>query len=326
MHKILFSLFLIFFGLTFGYTIQIMVNAGKIKLPLPLDELRKGIQKTVLLSIVPTTVLGAIWILDLSDLRIIALPFVGALHFITGGAIAIAGAKIMGLSRKETGSLFSCGFFTNIGSMGGLVAYVLLGESGFALVPVYKIIGEVIYYAVGFPVAKYFSSSTVKDETLLQIIKRVSRDIFVRVSLIAISTGAVLNLLGVPRPDFYKNINALFIPMSAFLMLTAIGMAMHFGSVRKYKREYALIACIKFVLMPFILGSLALLLGFDELMNGLVLKVVVILSFMPVAFTALVPPSIYDLDLDLANACWLVTTSGLALIIPFLSVTMRLMG
>lgn len=326
MHKILFSLFLIFFGLTFGYTIQIMVNAGKIKLPLPLDVLRKGIQKTVLLSIVPTTVLGAIWILDLSDLRIIALPFVGALHFITGGAIAIVGAKIMGLSRKETGSLFSCGFFTNIGSMGGLVAYVLLGESGFALVPVYKIIGEVIYYAVGFPVAKYFSSSTVKDETLLQIIKRVSRDIFVRVSLIAISTGAVLNLLGVPRPDFYKSINALFIPMSAFLMLTAIGMAMHFGSVRKYKREYALIACIKFVLMPFILGSLALLLGFDELMNGLVLKVVVILSFMPVAFTALVPPSIYDLDLDLANACWLVTTSGLVLIIPFLSVTMRLMG
>jgi hypothetical protein len=41
---------------------------------------------------------------------------------------------------------------------------------------------------------------------------------------------------------------------------------------------------------------------------------------------ALVPLSIYDLDLGLANACWLVTTAGLGLIIPFLSVVMRLMG
>jgi hypothetical protein len=45
-----------------------------------------------------------------------------------------------------------------------------------------------------------------------------------------------------------------------------------------------------------------------------------ILSSMPVAFNALIPPSIYDLDLDLANACWFFTTSALIVVLPVLLV------
>jgi len=37
-----------------------------------------------------------------------------------------------------------------------------------------------------------------------------------------------------------------------------------------------------------------------------------------VAFNALIPPSIYDLDLDLANSCWFVTTALLAIVLPAL--------
>jgi len=36
-----------------------------------------------------------------------------------------------------------------------------------------------------------------------------------------------------------------------------------------------------------------------------------ILSSAPVVFTALIPPSIYNLDLDLSNACWLTSTLAL---------------
>ncbi len=326
MHKIIFSLGLIFFGLSFGYSIQILVRTGKLRLPIHIDYLRKGIQKGVLLFVVPVTVMGAIWIMNLEDMRIVALPFMGAFHFLLGGTIAIFGARLFRLDKKETGSLFCCGFFTNIGSVGGLITYMLLGEKGFALVPVYKVIGDIIYYAVGFPVAKFFSTSSVKKESAGVVLKRVSRDIFVIASLVAITIGTALNLAGIERPFFYTKINALFIPTSAFLMLTSIGLAMSFGKVKNYKRECFLISCIKFIIMPVVLGSLALLLGFGQLMGGLVLKVVVILSFMPVAFTALVPPSIYELDLDLANACWLVTTLCLVFIIPFLSVVMSFLG
>ncbi|HQL90727.1 MAG TPA: hypothetical protein PLQ15_09005 [Syntrophales bacterium] len=48
-----------------------------------------------------------------------------------------------------------------------------------------------------------------------------------------------------------------------------------------------------------------------------------ILSSMPVAFNALIPPSIYDLDLDLANSCWFVTTALLVFVLPALLVIIQ---
>ena len=39
---------------------------------------------------------------------------------------------------------------------------------------------------------------------------------------------------------------------------------------------------------------------------------------MSLSFNALIPPSIYDLDLDLANSCWFVTTALLAIVLPVL--------
>ena len=43
---------------------------------------------------------------------------------------------------------------------------------------------------------------------------------------------------------------------------------------------------------------------------------------MPVAFNALVPPSIFGFDLDLANSAWIVTTGLLAVIVPVLYLTL----
>lgn len=48
--------------------------------------------------------------------------------------------------------------------------------------------------------------------------------------------------------------------------------------------------------------------------TGLILN----LSGMPVGFIAMVPPTLYDLDIDLANACWLLTNGLLVVMIPLL--------
>ena len=59
--------------------------------------------------------------------------------------------------------------------------------------------------------------------------------------------------------------------------------------------------------------------------GGLPLKVVTILSAMPVAMNALIPPSLFRLDLDLANACWVFTTMELVVILPVLVIILPLM-
>jgi hypothetical protein len=106
------------------------------------------------------------------------------------------------------------------------------------------------------------------------------------------------------------------VPLLTLLLLVSIGMAMKFRKIGAYLRECLSISLIKFILVPVLVCLPAYFLGYGSIQNGLPLKVVLILSSMPVAFNALIPPSIYNLDLDLANSCWFFTTAMLVVILP----------
>jgi hypothetical protein len=53
MEKLFFSLGLIITGLALGYIVQIMAAAGSLSLPVPVADLRKILQKTGLLFVMP---------------------------------------------------------------------------------------------------------------------------------------------------------------------------------------------------------------------------------------------------------------------------------
>lgn len=314
-----FSIGIIFFGLTIGYIIQQLEQRKIIRLSISLEEFRKLLQKIAILFFIPISSIGAIWIIKIEDVKIALLPFLGIFALIVGGVLGLVAAKLLKLNRKGSGSMFTCGSFSNISSIGGVICYLFLGEKGYALFSLYKLFEVVTYFAIGFPIAKLFSSKVTIKENIISRLKTVFTDIFVVVALASIAIGAFLNLSGIERPEFYTMINAIFIPLGTVLMLISIGLGMKFRKVRNYINECLAISAIKFILVPLIISTMAFLLGYGEIEGGLPLKVVIILSSMPVAFTALIPPSIYDLDLDLANSCWLVTTLSMALILPLLS-------
>ena len=318
MSKFLFSFAVIAFGLSLGYFIQTASSRGLFKLPLGIDQLRKLLQKVALLFVNPVTVVGAIWIVDIKALSLAALPVLGAGAILLGGALALGAANLMGLESKQTGAFFACGSFTNIGSIGALICFMFLGERGFALVPIYKLFEEVTYYGVGFPVAKYYSDIHGVGVSPWERLRGMARDPFILVALSAITLGALLNASGLERPAFFHTLNSVFIPAGTTLLLVSIGLAMKFKRVKRYLRECFAVSAIKFLLVPLTLFSVAYLIGFGNIMGGLPLKVVTILSAMPVAFNALIPPSIYDLDLDLANSCWFFTTAALVVVLPAL--------
>lgn len=83
-------------------------------------------------------------------------------------------------------------------------------------------------------------------------------------------------------------------------------------------------AAIKFLILPAAVTSVGILLDYGKMLDGLPLKVLIILSSMPVGFLALVPPVLYDLDVDLANSCWLFTTALLAMVLLELHVIVNL--
>ena len=317
MAKFIYSFSIIFLGLLSGYGVQILVQRGRLNLPVPIDELRKLLQKTALLFINPIAIVGAIWVASIQDVRLAALPFNGLFALISGGILALIAARLLRLEPRKTGAMFCCGSFTNIGSIGALICFIFLGETGFALVPIYKLFEELSYYAVGFPIAKYYSIGG-KDERITQRLKGLVKDPFIIVALSSIILGGLLNISAVNRPVAFKSIVAVCVPLGTVLLLASIGMALKFRRVQDYIKECMAVSIIKFLLVPVLTVSLAYLIGFDTIDNGLPLKVIFILSAMPVAFNALIPPSIYDLDIDLANSCWFFTTAMLVVVLPLL--------
>jgi len=319
MLKFIFTFGLIVSGLSIGYGIQALVRRKVFDLPLPLlDRLRRFLVKLVLLFFNPIAIVGALWTLRMNDGRLAAFPVLEVFAILLGGFLALGASRILRLERRRTGSLFACGFFTNTYSIGGLVCYFFLGEMGFAFVAFYRVFEELMYYGVGFPVARLYGADTYEKETWRDKVKRLGTDIFVLVSLASLLTGGLLNLSGLKRPEIYQSINSVLIPLGTLVFLVSIGLAMRIRKIQDYLKECVAVSAVKFLIVPVILTLTAFLLGYGMIEEGLPLKVVMILSSMPVAFTSLVPPALYDLDIDLANSCWLFTTSLLVVVLPVL--------
>lgn len=318
MDKVLFSLTVIVTGLGLGWAVRMAVDAGRLRLPVELPRLRVALQKIALLWVLPLTYCGAIWNLSLKNVELAAMPFVGASAFLMGGVLALGAARLLKLEARQTGAFYCCGSFTNIGAVGAMVCHTFLGEAGFALVPAYKLFEEIIYFSFGFPLAKAYAEGGRQSGGAMAGLKRVAGDPFIIVALSSMLLGGALNLSGLRRPDFFPMLNGILVPTASFMMLFSIGLAMRFTRLGGYLRECGVILGIKFACMPLLATTAAAALGFGSIMDGTPLKVVLILSSMPVAFTALIPPSIYDLDIDLANACWLASTLALFGVLPML--------
>lgn len=313
------SLLMIFLSLAVGYGAKLLIEKEVLRLPVSIPQIRISFQKLVLVGFIPITVTTSVWIAPIRNLQIIALPFLGITALATGSIIALGYARLMKKNRRDKAIFFISGGFTNMGSLGGLMAFLFLGEAGFALVSFYIFLERIWYFGVGFPYARSCSLKEGEKESTSVILKKMFVDPFVLATLLSMATGIILNFLQVPRPLVFEQINGFLVPFGTVLLLFSIGLGMKLSAVKNYWKEGLSIVSIKAFIIPILIVSAAAALGLGRVAEGLPLKVVLILASMPVGFTALVPPSIYDLDLDLANSIWLISNGALLIVIPLLS-------
>lgn len=313
MEKLIFTLVLIFGSLSIGYFVQKQAKPRRRLNPTSLVTLRLRMQKFGLFVCVPLASMLSLWGLQHPDTHLLALPLLGVVSWISGGVLAIACAHLLRLDRKQTGSLFCCGTLSNIAGIGGVVCVFFFGEAAIALVMLYRVCEEIIFFGLVMPISQWYARErgigrSFRPDPLLSIV------------ILALIVGICFNYRGIPRPDYCAPLASGSMLFGTILLLVSIGMGLRFSHLSLYSRQWLAIAIIKFVAVPCIVISLAYFLGFGTIDNGLPLKAVAVVSAMPVAMNALVPPSLYGLDLDLANACWVFTTIALILIVPALLV------
>ena len=316
MDRLLLTLGIIFVSLAAGYAFRHAVTTGRVRLSEgTLILARQRLQTAAVFVLIPISAMLSLWGLPSPDTRLLALPLLGLAAWIWGGALSLLFARWLRLDRAQTGSLYCCGTFTNIGAVGSLVCVLFLGESAIALVALYRLCEELFYFSVSFPIARWYSRENGGQRLSF---RNLRFDPILKVVLSALLLGITLNLLHVPRPEFCGRLASGFMILATVLFLFAIGLSLRLSRMARYTRQSLAVCAIKFIGVPLLITGIAKAVGYGAIDNGLPLKVVAVLSSMPVAMTALVPPSLFSLDLDLANACWIFSTLALVAVLPAL--------
>ncbi|HZK11909.1 MAG TPA: hypothetical protein VFD10_06115 [Atribacterota bacterium] len=306
-------------GIFSGYLFQKLIDKNHWITPKSKKEISIFLQKLGMLWFVSVTYIGSLWIFKIeSIIEIISMPFVGAISTITGGFFAVIIAKYYHYNRIDIGSMFTCGYFANNVTLGGMVCFFYLGEEGYALVPIFTFLIRLLYYGLGYPIAHMYAEDFVEQKETIKKIIEVIKDPFFYVGVGSILVGISLNLSSLERPEIYTTINKILIPLTTFILLFSIGLTFKFSRVSQYLKECFLISLVKFIVVPATILVIALLLDYQSISQGLPLKVSLIMSAMPVAFNSVIAANIYNLNVDLVNSCWIFTTFAVLFILPLL--------
>lgn len=314
LERLCLALIIIFVFPSLGYLIRRKAEAGTIRLDA--DNLRRlhiCLQSLAIFILMPFSALLSLWGLPRPDSSVFLLPALGLGAYVWGGFLAVIFARLMKMSASQTGSYFCCGTFSNIGAIGGLVSLIFLGENTIALVALYRILEEIFYFGIAFPIAASYAKAEEKNRSGF----KKSRVYPALIAIVAgLSLGLWLNYAEIPRPAILGSVASAATLAATMILLFAIGLTLRISQVWRYRASALAICAIKFVGVPVAIVFLARILGLGAYDNGLVVKTVAIVSSMPVAMTALAPPALFRLDVDLANACWIVTTLALILTLP----------
>lgn len=286
------------------------------------DGLRRGLQVTALLVLNPLAFVGALWSLPDLDPRLALLPVVGLTTLAAAFGIGSLAARWARLDPERALLLRTGTSYTNIGNLGGLSVFLLVGEAGYAVLPLYKLFEELWIYGFLFPHTKrgaqrLKASGDQGARGPSGALAQVLRDPFVLVVLGAVALGLGLHTWGPTRPTWYADLNAVLVPTSSMVLLASIGLNLKLSFSPRDVRPALGLTALKVLVLPLVSLGLSGLAGFWGL--EAVWKTALILAVMPMAFLSLIPPTLYGLDEKFPATAWATTMLSLLVTLPVLN-------
>lgn len=288
-----------------------------------MTEAQSGrIMRTTVIFVEPPLICIIFWAIDFSNLRL-ALAIPGAAALVTTFALLVALplSRLRGHDARARGAFLGCAMFSNVGmTLGGFVCYLLLGDNGLQIAMLYCSYFIPYFYTIGFFVAR---SHAAERQTWLQCLKSTFSDWVCITPSLGLLTGIVLSVAtGASRPEALAVVQKGALYVTIVLYSLAIGLTTHLGRMRAYLPECLLMCAIKFLALPLAGLAVAWLLHCE----GVARQAVFIEACAPVAIFALVLTKLFDLNQDLANACWLFTTFAMLIEVPVILVLVPLVA
>jgi predicted permease len=283
------------------------------------EHFAKKIMTIVLVCFNWLIALLVIWPMQLSR-QLIWLPIVGLALVSIITALSAGTFYFLEPDRKRRLTLILAAGLSNTGYTGGaFVCYVLFGIDGLAMANIYLLLSVPAFYLFYLPFLKVHElrakdrTSALKLDFLLD---------FRMLVIPAVIAAIILNLTSVKSPAFITKfyIIDILVCIASSLSFFAIGLRVKLSRLKNYISLYFLIAAVKFILTPAVaLLIIALLALARQNLNGMVQKVIIVLSATPSAVLMVTMSNVFDLDGPLASALWVVTMAiFVAIVVPVL--------
>lgn len=308
-----------------GFYAKLLVFFYSIVLPLVVGYLLKRITKIpkekfdILIKInlaffIPITVMLTFWNLKVSN-DIIFLPLIGFFVPLIGGIFGYILSKKRYKSDNERGSFVISSMLSNRFYIGGLSAYIVFGEIAYVYVNLILLFQAITNYVIGHNIGNYFGNKDkIKNgPTFKALVFRITN-----ISVLGIIVGIILNISGIARPVNMVGVVDKMIKIAGWMSLTAVGASIEFKNSMKYLKDIPAMFFVKFIILPIVSTSLALLL----LQDPIAIATVAIVGMTPVAINAVIVAKMNNLNQDVTIGAFLTTsTFFLVVIFPIILIT-----
>ena len=244
------------------------------------------------------------WVLPLQP-ELLLLPLFGILVSLAPGLACYWISNKKYKAGADKASHIASAMLSNIGALGSLCAFILLGERGFAYTQIIALFQNLVFFLFCFPMAQYYSQLD-KTPGADNPKTTFSSLFFTRNQLpvIGMAIGILLYLGGVPRPASLGNLFTYLIHISAWMGMVPVGYSMNFAGMRAYYSSSIGLIPIKFILTPLVAYLVARNLFTDQV----VLSSILIAASVPTGANTVVLARLYDLNLHIASAAFFTTT------------------
>lgn len=257
------------------------------------------------------------WIMPLNP-TLLWLPAFGILLSLIPGLAGYWVVRGKYPDSPEKASYLATAALSNIGALGGLCTFFLLGEVGFAYNQIIALFQNLVFFLFCFPLASYYQRQLCRPMTETNA-KQISFTslFFTSKQLPTLGTfiGILLYANGIPRPDSLSSLFTALIHVSAWFALFPVGYSIQFAEMRHYYRGILDLLPVKFLFTPLASYCIASQLFTDPVTLGAIL----IAASSPVGINSVILARLYHFNVHLTSAAFFLSTAVfLAVVYPAL--------
>ncbi|WP_294160453.1 AEC family transporter [uncultured Selenomonas sp.] len=274
--------------------------------------------------IIVNTILSLLsfWVLPLSW-SLLLLPLFGFyLVLFPGGVGYLLFARRLA-DYLDRGAYVASAMLANLGTLGGVCAFILYNEQGFAYTQLIGAFQNMLLCLVVFPYAHFCQMKAAGREVQHHSRLHDLREMFLtpnQMCLVGMIVGLTLNACGIERPAAFGPVFQSLVHIGAWSAMLPVGFLLSFGAAKRNLGRIKSLTFLRFVLMPIVTYLIAKPIVADPILR----HTIIILSCCPTAINAVLSTRLYKLNVDLAATSFLVTTAAyLVVIFPILFFLMK---